>query len=253
MKLLENYPRARGYIYFLIGFDVFLWSLFVVFKLVYPVPFLRNNLLIFSIGFAIGCLYKYEDYRGKNEDNEIKSRPRYTNDIGERAWKYFMNADKILHDRVNYFLVAESMLLVAFFTGQKPEFFLRMLPLIGITITLTWYYSNRRTRIRMKYLRDVAEKNNAEIFYYVRYIRISPSEDFMITTVIPYSILTLWFFLFTYSMGINLYDILERWLPLFFSLLISFYFIIEEVIKQNKKVFDNIKREYFYNDYNDIS
>jgi hypothetical protein len=235
MRFLPNYPRARGYIFFLILLDI----IFLIVSLWRPiyslVPGLQIDLLIIFVGLLLVTIYKYWYFKNKNEQRDFEGRPKKISAIGERAWKYYSEIDKLLHDRVNYFLVAESMLLFSFIsaylTSQEDLIQIRpAIAFVGIVITLIWFYTNRRIRIKMRNLYEIATNKDPLIFDYRRAIKISPTEEVMLTTFLPSSILLLWLYLYAFSIGVNLKYFMEFLLPIFILLLIILFFVIEYIM-----------------------
>jgi len=66
----------------------------------------------------------------------------------DRLWAHRLHEDMILYERHSFFLVAESLLLVAFaqLLVDKEEFAAVVLGGAGLVLTATWLYSNRRQR-----------------------------------------------------------------------------------------------------------
>ena len=254
--IFKDYPRARGYFVFIIFLIVLIFIMICENFICDMIPGLRINLIVILIWLIIALIiigFKFSKFNDKSEQKEESERPKEFSDIGVRAWKRYLEIDKLLHDRVNYFLVAESMLLVAFVTAYTmSENLLQIKPalaFVGVVITLIWYYSNRRIRLRINYFYNIAWKNDPDIYDYRRAIRISPTEEFMITTLLPNSILLLWLYLYSFSMRYNMRQFMELWLPISISLLVSLFLIIEltlppEGIKNFLKVLKNFLKEF---------
>jgi len=164
--------------------------------------------------------------------DEDRDRPKKIGSIGKRAWKYFSKSDKLLHDRVNYYLVAESMLLFSFVTAYmlSEQRLIQIRPAIaftGIAITSTWFYTNRRMRIRMRFFHEMTWKKDNILYDWRKAQKISPTEEFMITTFLPAPIFFLWLYLFAFSMNADLIFFLEVWLPFSIGIYIALFFIFE--------------------------
>ena len=69
-------------------------------------------------------------------------------DAQNRIWNHRLHEDVLFYTRQNYFIVAESMLAVAFaqaLSGADPETLLmRVIAAIGFLLTTTWLYVNYR-------------------------------------------------------------------------------------------------------------
>jgi|WetSurMetagenome_2_1015567.scaffolds.fasta_scaffold49733_2 hypothetical protein len=232
MRILENYPRGRGYIFFLISLDVLFLIMFLIEPVYILLPGLRWDLLAFLFGSISATFYKYLYFKKLNAISERRDKPKKFRPIAERAWKYFSEHDKLLHDRINYFLVAESMLLFSFVAAYAISIndMSQIRPSIaftGIIVTLIWFYANRRMRIRMRFFHDQIWKNDPLLFNWRMNEIISPTEEIMLTTLLPGIIFFLWQFLFAFSINMVMKNFMEFWLPISIFSYICLYFIIE--------------------------
>jgi hypothetical protein len=66
----------------------------------------------------------------------------------QRLWEHRLHEDHIFSDRQNYFLLAESMLAIAFTTafGIDKRFVSYVISAAGMLITIGWLYVNWRQR-----------------------------------------------------------------------------------------------------------
>jgi len=64
----------------------------------------------------------------------------------ERAWQHALHEENVFNDRLNFFLLAEAMLLVfhAEVIGKIGEAGLLMIGLLGVVITILWVIINAR-------------------------------------------------------------------------------------------------------------
>ncbi len=70
-----------------------------------------------------------------------------------KAWKYYEHADNLYANRVYFFLVAESMVVVAYVTLDAKQWFLRLLiAILGVIYTYIWFDVNLRLANRMTFL-----------------------------------------------------------------------------------------------------
>jgi len=124
--------------------------------------------LLVMIGTEIMTKTKYS----KNHSQSAKSREiEKPNDVVERdsfnsatmLWQYKMHEDAIFYQRLNFFLVTESMILVAFatlFSSPHPTVsWIRVVTaVLGCVVTLVWGYVGARQRNVMKQIIGEAEK-----------------------------------------------------------------------------------------------
>lgn len=87
-------------------------------------------------------------------------------DQANRVFQHGLHEDSALTERSNYFLIAESMLVVAYTglissvssTAQQTSTLLiaRILAFFGFLLTIVWIYVNRRQWYVIQHLRDRA-------------------------------------------------------------------------------------------------
>ena len=79
-------------------------------------------------------------------------------DQANRLWEHGLHEDSVFNERQNYFLVAESMLLVAYATllsAQQPKIFIaKVIASFGVLLTLAWIYVNARQWYVLRHLRE---------------------------------------------------------------------------------------------------
>lgn len=75
----------------------------------------------------------------------------------ERLWEHGLHEDSVFNERQNYFLVAESMLLVAYATlvsTAEPRMLVaRVIASFGVLLTAVWIYVNVRQLYVVRHLR----------------------------------------------------------------------------------------------------
>jgi hypothetical protein len=78
-------------------------------------------------------------------------------DQANRLWQHGLHEDSVLNERQNYFLIAESMLLVGYTTvlstPQPKVFIARVIASFGMLLTLVWIYVNIRQWYIVKHVR----------------------------------------------------------------------------------------------------
>lgn len=137
---------------------------------------------------------KESGHKKKGKDKHKRKERRI-----KRAWEYYRHADNLHAARINFFLVAESMLLVSFATVRGESFsgpFLQLLiPAMGLVYTWIWYHVNKGLQSRMDVLNDDYLRADS---VYKRYLAAGqgiPSKVFL-TWVLPVATLLLWLILF---------------------------------------------------------
>jgi hypothetical protein len=130
----------------------------------------------------------------------------------EKAWSYHAHADNIQTARVNFFLVAESMLVVSFATvvqADKPlGVFLRFaIVMLGMIYTAGWFVINLSIIQRMHFLRDTyLMKDRLYIEYWNAFKFFNKWSDIsglFIIYVLPLSVLFFWLILLGFSIYVS--------------------------------------------------
>ena len=85
-------------------------------------------------------------------------RRPYDDAARERLWAHRLHEDLVLTDRQNFFLLAQSLLLVAEsqLLVTDETFATAVLAAVGILLTITWLYVIRRQRRIVDYLQQRA-------------------------------------------------------------------------------------------------
>ncbi|HPQ71159.1 MAG TPA: hypothetical protein PKW95_18680 [bacterium] len=85
-----------------------------------------------------------------------------TLDRAARLWEYRLHQEEIFYQRMNFFLVAESMYFVAFatlFSAQiKQTGILVVVIVLGFLLTVIWSLANRRQKIIIDHIRPIVEQ-----------------------------------------------------------------------------------------------
>ncbi len=112
----------------------------------------------------------------------------------------YKHADNLLHQRFNFFMVAESMFAVSFATAlvasSETRVVMIAIAVIGMVFTLGWAYVNRRLDFRLIYL-----SNKYLQFYpvYKKYLgsvpRFSIDSGTFLTWILPTIMFFFWYFL----------------------------------------------------------
>ena len=118
------------------------------------------------------------------------------------AWEAYKQADNLYHQRFNFFLVAESMLVVSFATtfssGCLNTNPVRIaITILGMIFTFSWFYVNNSIGYRMIYLREKGLRRCNPT--YRSYLNVEeklsiPSEFFM-TDLLPAATFVFWCYL----------------------------------------------------------
>jgi hypothetical protein len=91
-----------------------------------------------------------------------KQQKKLSPEQTDRLWQRYLSEESIFNDRLNFFLVLESILLGAVITlfGQnnftQREFILRLSALLGFVLTIIWIYVSARQKWVLGIVRRIA-------------------------------------------------------------------------------------------------
>ena len=144
-------------------------------------------------------------------DNLAKSwiaiRDNLTSEQKNRLWEQHLRTDEVFYDRLNFFLVFESILLgvvVTLFSKSSPEkLVLVTIICLGLVITILWAY----TQARQKYIRDRQQARTQEVLPEYQAIvedrergKWPFSSVKLLTYGVPVLIALVWIVLFVYTL-----------------------------------------------------
>lgn len=122
-------------------------------------------------------------------------------DETKRAWDYYKHADSLHSGRINFFLVAETILLLIFFSemsfisSESIKGVTRVLVgLSGVAYTFSWFYVNYGLSLRMKRLTNEYLKSDEVYRKYLEAANGLSSNTFL-TWILPIVTLILWLLL----------------------------------------------------------
>ncbi len=145
----------------------------------------------------------------------------------ETAWEYYKELDRRIQQRENYILVAESMLLLSYvtaFTSHSPFGFQTPVAIVGIVITLSWYYANLRLLIQSEILIDDYLFENPVIKRSITSVIRYPNAKNFLHDLLPGSVLLLWIYLLYFSLySVATYDIAKE--------IFIFYFLVLMLVR----------------------
>lgn len=128
-----------------------------------------------------------------------------TPDQVARLWEHGMHEDKIFNNRLNFFLVLESVLLgvVAMLFGQNNpssnrDFVLRVFMFTGLAITLLWAYVSARQKYVFDSLKERLREHLPEYAGTVRArkrARWPLSNNTLLAYVVPETFIVIWIIL----------------------------------------------------------
>ncbi len=176
----------------------------------------------------------------KRDKKEEKERPielnehtiSYKNEI-EKAWKYANAADKRIQQRLNYFMLAESMLLLSYVTavsnsdksiGEIPT----AIAFAGIIITFIWFIPNIRLLIQSGTMEKYLLKKDPIYYDHIKSVRRHPNTTFFVHNILPSSIIVLWAYLFHNSLHIiSIYEFSIKLLPFWLLVILGIKIIMK--------------------------
>ena len=122
------------------------------------------------------------------------------NGIWIALWEYHKEADHLYHQRVSFFLIAESFLIVSIATllsnCNNLKYMKIAVTLLGICFTSSWFYTNARLDKRITFLKSHSSPKLKDYQIYKGYINSVKgiSSGFFTSYLLP--IATLIFLLF---------------------------------------------------------
>ncbi len=222
--------KIRNCIYIIIILFILYFILYVVFNCqTHP---LMIYVWVLMIGFFVESMIIWK--------RKYHTDKKYVKKDIKCAWEIFKTLDKLVHDRINYFLIAESMLLFSFVSSLSydirknidifPEqrYLTVVISIVGVLITSIWYFNVRRIRIRMNFLQKILEEDKIWKGYTESVKRLAPSGQFMLTSLMPLIILLFWIYILFFSS--NYYSmsyVIDILMPIMILILIGIRAIIE--------------------------
>ena len=144
--------------------------------------------------------------REKNLGIQRPTELQYNQDT-KRAWDYHAAADNLYHQRTNYFLVAESMLLFSYVTtflntsGFNLNEIRSAIAFVGIIVTFSWYYVSLRLSIRMNKLKYKYLILSDPVYWdYIESFRHRSLLNRLFSHLPVLVIMLLWLYLFYFSL-----------------------------------------------------
>jgi len=157
----------------------------------------------------------------------------------ERAWEYLKAFDDRYNARVNYLLVAESMLLLSFVTAflasnKNLEGIRSAIAFIGMIFTGSWLFINLRLIIQINTISFDYLLREDPVFHDLtkKKVKKSPTAGLVLTYILPNSMILLWFFLFSFNNGFADHFI-EKSILLYIPILILLNLTFRIVIIEN--------------------
>jgi Ca2+/Na+ antiporter len=116
-------------------------------------------LIIATIVFALMMVEKFKWIKDKKQNSIRTSKEECEKETLRDldAWEIYKHADNLYHQRFNFFLVAESMLIVSFATlvdrsSTHTNSIRIAITILGMVFTFSWFYVNNRIDWRLNYL-----------------------------------------------------------------------------------------------------
>ncbi len=163
---------------------------------------------IFLFMLLLGIEYIWFKKREKNKWSEDEEELKYDNKKWEHAIDIYRHTDRLYHHRFNFFLVAESMLIVSFVTtllinpnniNEEYANYIRVaIAILGLVYTFSWFYVNKKLDWRLVFLTHKYLKRNPEFNDYLGSIdKIAKIHNgFFMSSVLPTFTFAFWYFLF---------------------------------------------------------
>lgn len=133
-----------------------------------------------------------------------KQSNKFSLEQRERLWQRYLSEEGIFNDRLNFFLVLESLLLGAVITifaqnnFVQREFILKLSALLGLVLTLIWFYVSAR----QKWVLDIVRRKAVENLVEFRLTQLEISKGrwpikigSVLAYIVPLSFLVVWIIL----------------------------------------------------------
>ncbi|PWH12404.1 MAG: hypothetical protein DDG60_13365 [Anaerolineae bacterium] len=140
-----------------------------------------------------------------SESQESSQAEKLSNEAINRLWQHGIHEDEIFNNRLNFFLVLESvlfavvaMLLSASAGGNTPQkqiIILRLIAILGLALTVVWTYVQARQKYVLDRLQTRMKKyipEYAETFQEREKMRWPFSNRTLLTYVIPSLFIIIW-------------------------------------------------------------
>ena len=160
--------------------------------------------IIAVIVFALMMVMKVKWIKDLKNQNSIRTSKKeeceQENLRDLDAWEAYKQADNLYHQRFNFFLVAESMLVVSFATtfssGCLNTNPVRIaITILGMISTFSWFYVNNSIGYRIIYLREnYLGRRNSTYKDYLESVenRFIPPSEFFMTDLLPAATFVFW-------------------------------------------------------------
>jgi len=124
----------------------------------------------------------------------------------DRAYKIFSHGDNLYHQRINFFLVAESMLVISYVTSFPEDHFLKGIGqgicMVGLIFTTIWLYTNARLGYRVIYMIQKYLKGDLIYDDYIDSAKGLYSKT-LLTYALPVSMNLLWLYFLCLSLSVD--------------------------------------------------
>jgi len=254
MKISENCSKfieenKTKIIYFII-IIILSYLLLIILSAIYNISFILGiENIVATIIFFISIFYIVIAYIQEISKEEPKepSEPINNNVTKkiERAWKYDAGADKRIQQRLNYFMVAESMLLLSFVTAYSKDIreILIAISIAGITITSLWFIPNVRLLIQAHILERYLLSTDPIYCWHIKSVRRQLNTTLLIHNILPNSLIILWVYLLTFSLiEISVFEFATELLPYCLLILLEIRIILKIIIPGNTKEDEVLKK-----------
>jgi len=122
-----------------------------------------------------------------------------------KAYKFHCHADDHYTQRINFFLIAESMLVISFVTSLTnksiPIGIGQGISVIGLIFTSIWLYTNARLGQRVNYMIETYLKKDKMYYDYINSAGGVFSKA-LLTYTLPISMNLLWVFFLCHTFGV---------------------------------------------------
>lgn len=130
-----------------------------------------------------------------NKDNEKKKEVSTSDDLVGRRWTQLLHEDTLFTNRVNFFLVAESMLFVSYVTAinalQPNKVVIHTIAILGVVYTIIWWFVCGRQQYNLEKLKEKVEEVDPD-YKDTRIGRAPGPATFVLAHILPAVTLIAW-------------------------------------------------------------
>ena len=152
----------------------------------------------------------------------------------ERANIHYKHADVIFHQRFNFFMVAESMLIISFTYTLNEEIFSPIslsIGMLGILFSFSWLYTNARLSGRISYIiEEYMIKKDRVFFDYAKHSARGLYAGTTLSYLLPIGTIIFWIFIVSYTQIEDISIVFQIVFSSFILIILFSYYIYKYIL-----------------------